>query len=245
MMYPVFFHLAGQIYEPTDIEDALRAIEAMANSTHLPVRIAIEAGVQLNTLIGVKNLSYTKASFQFNSIKGDIVTRRAIRAAGPEIILTVCPTEKLLQSFQSFPEVKVVFVIPDNSSDQPIYHWLQLHSAKNLITQQDLQGIAPCSQEMNRAIGYLKDYSRKLNVDLTHTSIQYGILAIVANTLKKYHITSSPDSIYKQALQRDLLHSEAEVLVKYFMHKSLFPDNTNANYANYWQTLQDVQWEHN
>lgn len=244
-MYPVYYNLAGQAYVPSDIEDALGAIETLANSSNLPVRIAIESSAQLTTLIGVKGLSTTNKTFQYNTIKGDIVTRRAISVAGPEIILTVCPTDKLLESFQSFPEVKAVFVIPDNSLDQPIYHWLQLHSAKNLITQQDIQGIAPCPQEINRAIGYLKDYSRKLNVDLTHTSIQCGCLAIVANTLKKYRIISTPDSIYKQALLRDLLHSEVEILVKYFMQKSMFPDNTNANYANYWQILQDVQWEHN
>ena len=244
-MYPVFYNLDGNIYVPSDIEDALKIIESLVNKTNLPVRIAIETNAQLNTLIGVTDLTYTPNAFQYHNIQGRIVTRRTITPVGPEIILTVCPTEKLLQSFESLPEVQAVFVIPEMDSDQPIYCWLQLHSAKNFKTGQEIQGIIPCPPEMNRAIGYLKDYSRRLNVDLTHTSIQQGILAVAANTLKVHHISSNPDTIYRQALLRDLSHAEAGVLVKYFMKRSLYPNNTNANYDNYWQDFQNPQWDNN
>jgi len=244
-MYPVYYNLAGNFYSPSDIEDALKIIEPLANNTNLPVRIAIESNYQLDTLIGVTDLTYTKNTFQYHSIQGKIVTRRNMGPLGAEILFVICPTEKLLQSFQSYGGVQAVFVVPDMDSDQPVYHWLQLHSAKNLKTGLEITGIAPCPSEMNRAIGYLKDYSRRLGVDLTHTSIQQGSLAIVANTLKTYHITDNPDTIYRQALLRGLSHAEADVLVKYFMKKVLYPNTTNANYTNYWQTLQDSQWDNN
>jgi len=240
----VAYTLAGSYYQPSDIELAMQCAEAAAQQLGKPVRILLEGKAQYPVLTGVNNLSVNGSSYQFRTIQGNIETRKQFNGAKGYIIVTVCPTIQLLQKLQD-AGISLLFVVPEMTASTDIYHWLQLHSANNLMTGQEITGIAPCPSEMNRAIGYLKDYSRKFGVDLTHTTIQVRSLAIVANTLKTYRITSNPDSIYRQALLQGLTHAEADILVKYFMKKGIHPNTTNANYANYWHTLQDPQWENN
>ena len=243
-MYKVFHQLAGNIYNASDIEHCLKFAEAIRTQyPQMVFTIYIVSNNQLNTLIGVTGLTVSGNTFTYGNISGVIETERTYSKKNqPETVLAICILEeKSLVKIQSSPTIKCMFVVPE----MPGYldHWLQLHSADDITTNpiQPFHGIPTCPQELKRAIGYLKDYTRRLDVDLTHTSIQKGVLQAAFNAYRANAPKVTFDQIYAEALRRDLSHVEAEILAKTFSRTTAFSGATVTN----WDAINDQNWENN
>lgn len=241
-MYKVFHQLAGKIYNASDIEQCLK-LAATINTQYpqMAFTIYIVSNNQLETLIGVPGLSVSGNTFTYGNISGTIETERTYSPKNQlETVLAICILEeKSLVKIQNSPSIKCMFVVPE----MPGYldHWLQLHSADDITNDpiHPYHGIPTCPQELKRAIGYLKDYSRGFNVDLTHTSIQKGVLQATFNAYRANAPKVAYDQIYAEALRRDLTHAEAEILEKTFSRTSAFKDASVTK----WDAVNDVNWE--
>lgn len=241
-MYKVFHQLAGAIYNATDIEHCLKLAEAIKSQyPQMVFTIYIVSNNQLDTLISVPGLTVSGNTFTYGTMSGAIETERTYNAKNhPETILAICILdEKSLVKIQSSPSINCMFVVPE----MPGYldHWLQLHSADDITSDpiQPFQGIPSCPQELMRAIGYLKDYTRGLDVDLTHTSIQKGVLQATFNAYRANAPKVTYDQIYAEALRRDLSHEEAEILAKSFSRATAFSGAT----ATKWDAIDNPKWE--
>ena len=243
-MYKVFHQLAGDIYNASDIEHCLKFAEAIRTQyPQMVFTIYVVSNNQLNSLIGVTGLTVIGNTFTYGNISGVIETERTYSKKNqPETVLAICILEeKSLVEIQSSPTIKCMFVVPE----MPRYldHWLQLHSADDITTDpiQPFHGIPTCPQELKRAIGYLKDYTRRLDVDLTHTSIQKGVLQAAFNAYRANAPKVTFDQIYAEALRRDLSHVEAEILAKTFSRTTAFSGATVTD----WDAINDQNWENN
>lgn len=241
-MYKVFHQLAGEIYNASDIEHCLKLAEAIkVEQPQMVFTIYIVSNNQLDTLIGVPGLTVNGNAFTYGNISGAIETERTYSKKNqPETVLAICfLEEKSLVKIQSSPSINCMFVVPE----MPGYidHWLQLHFADDITTDpiQPFHGIPSCPQELKRAIGYLKDYTRRLDVDLTHTSIEKGVLQATFNAYRANAPKVTYDQIYAEALRRDLTHAEAEILAKTFSRSTSFP---GAN-TTQWSAINDPNWE--
>lgn len=243
-MYKVFHQLAGDIYNASDIEHCLKFAEDIRTQyPQMVFTIYIVSNNQLNTLIGVTGLTVSGNTFTYGNISGVIETERTYSKKNQlETVLAICILEeKSLVKIQSSPTIKCMFVVPE----MPGYldHWLQLHSADDITTNpvQSFHGIPTCPQELKRAIGYLKDYTRRLDVDLTHTSIQKGVLQAAFNAYRANAPKVTFDQIYAEALRRDLSHVEAEILAKTFSRTTASSGATVTD----WDAINDQNWENN
>lgn len=238
----VTYTLASNYYQPSDIELALRCAEVAAQQTGKSVIILLEGKTQYAVLNGVNGLKVTGSNFSFNAIQGDIVTRLQYKGANGEIILTVCPTIQLLQKLQD-SGIGLLIVVPEMPASTDIYHWLDLNSAIDIQSRTVLSGIAPPVAGVKRAIGYLKDYCLRMNVDLTHTPVYSGELADVANTLKKQGVAANYEEVVKYSLIRDLSYAEATIAAKAFCQRTMLKMRGNPDYTAYWNTINDPKWE--
>ena len=243
-MYKVFYRLAGNYYNATDIKHCLDLASAMfLQDSSLVFTIYLISNSQLSALMGVQGLTYDNTSFSYGNITGRIETERTYAPKqGREVVLAICMLdEKTLCKIENSPSIYSMFVVPE----MPGYidHWLQLHSAYDISSSspQPIAGIPTCTVELKRTIGYLKDYTRKLNVDLTHTSIQQGMLQSVFNAFKSNAADVHYDEVYAESLRRGLSHQEAEILAKAFSRKTSYPNTTITN----WIYINDPQWENN
>ena len=241
-MYKVFHQLAGKIYNASDIEHCLKLAEAIkANYPQMVFTIYIVSNNQLDILIGVLGLTVSGNTFTYGNISGTIEAERTYSIKNqPETVLAICILdEKSLVKIQSSPSIRCMFVVPE----MPGYldHWLQLHSADDITGDpiQPFPGIPSCPQELKRAIGYLKDYTRGQNVDFTHTSIQKGVLQATFNAYRANAPKVTYDQIYAEALRRDHSHEEAEILAKSFSRATAFSGAT----ATKWDAIDDPKWE--
>lgn len=241
----VFYTIKGEIYEPTDVTLALQCAEAAFKQYGWPVRTLIETLQQKDVFCGVQGFSEQGSNlFKFNSINGEITTRRQYQAGRDEIIVTVCPTIQLLQMLQQDTKhIKALIVVPEMKSCADIYHWLDLNSATDIQSRATLNGIGLPSSGVKRAIGYLMDYCQRMDVDMTHTPLYSGEIADVANTLKMNGITANYEEVVKYCLKRDLSYNEAEILAKAFSQKSPLAMRGKPNYDLYWQNINDSKWE--
>lgn len=238
----VAYTLAGSIYQPTDIELALQCAEAAAKQFGKQVRIVLETKHQYPVLNGVNNLTVKGNSFTFGNIQGGIETRLQYKCAKGDIIITVCPSIQLLQKLQD-SGVSVLFVVPEMTASSNVYHWLDLYSAMDIQSGQTLQGIKIPAPGVKRAVGYLKDYCIQGTVDLTHTTVYTGVLADVANTLKKQGITAICEEVLKYCLQRDLSYAEGCIVAKAFSQQSMLKMRGTPNFQAYWNMIDDPKWE--
>lgn len=238
----VAYTLAGSIYQPFDIELALQCAEAAAKQFGKQVRIVLETKHQYPVLNGVNNLAVKGNSFTFRSIHGGIETRLQYKDAKGDVIITVCPSIQLLQKLQD-SGVSVLFVVPEMTASSNVYHWLDLYSAMDIKSRQTIQGIKIPAPGVIRAIGYLKDYCKRMNVDLTHATVYTGELADVANTLKKQGITANYEETLKYCLQRDLSYAEGCIVAKAFSQQSMLKMRGTPNFQAYWNMINDPKWE--
>lgn len=241
-MFKVFHQLASEYYSPVDVKHCLDlAVEIHKSETDLVTTIYIATKQQFDVLIGVDGLSYNSTSFRYGDIQGLIQTERTYAPKDqPEIVLAVCMAEeRSLIKIQDAPSVRCVFVIPEMAKQ--LEHWLQVHSAYDISkgSCEPFPGIPSCSVELKRSIGYLKDYTRKLNVDIEHTSIQMGVMRSVFNAFLYQGNRASHDEIYAEALRRDLSHAEADVLSKAFSRSTAFPNSRTTT----WEAINDPRWE--
>ena len=238
----VAYTLTGSYYQPSDIELALQCAEAVAQKANKPVKILLEGKAQYAVLLGVNGLNITGSSFTYNSLHGDIITRLQYQGSKGDIAVTVCPTIQLLQKIQD-TGISLLVVVPEMTVSTNIYHWLDLNSAIDIMSQQVLNGIGLPATGIKRAIGYLIDYCQRNTVDFTHITVQAGEMANVVNTIKKKGISANEDEIVKYCLQRDLTLIEAEILAKAFCKKTCLPMRGNPNYDLYWKAIDDKKWE--
>lgn len=240
----VEYTLAGNYYQPSDIELAMQCAEAEAQQLGKSVRLLLESKSQFPVLNGVNGLTVKSNTFSFNSIQGNIETRLQYQYANGDVIVTVCPTIQLLQKMQD-SGVSVLIVVPEMDVNvcQDIYHWLDLCSATDIKTGVTMSGIGLPAPSIKRAIGYLIDFCQRMTVDLTHFSIQTGVMADIVNTIKKQNITANYDDVVKYSLLRGLSVAEADILAKAFCQKSLLKTRGCPDYDLYWKTIDDPKWE--
>lgn len=243
----VFYTLKGNAYDAADVELALKCAEAASRQYGGPVRALIDTLQDKGVFSGVQNFKEQGSNkFKFNSITGEITSRRQFQGGAGEIIVAVCPTMSLLNDVQNnATRIQLLIVVPDMdaSVNQDIYHWLDLNSATDIQSCQPMQGIHLPALGVKRAIGYLIDYCQRMTVDLTHTTVQMGVMADVVNTIKKQGITANYDEVIKYSLQRGLLFAEAEILAKAFCQKTLLKTRGCPNYGVYWKSIDDPKWE--
>lgn len=243
----VFYTLKGNTYNAADVELALKCAEAASKQYGWPVRALIETLQDKGVFSGVGNFEEKGLNkFKFNSITGEITSRRQFQGGAGEIIVAVCPSIQLLQTVQrNSTRIKVVIVVPDMdaSVNQDIYHWLDVNSAIDIQSSHPLQGIHLPVAGVKRTIGYLIDYCQRMNVDLTHTTVQTGAMADVVNTIKKQGITANYDEVVKYSLQRGLTYAEAEILAKALCQRTLLKTRGCPNYDAYWKAIDDPKWE--
>lgn len=240
----VVYTLASNIYQPSDIERALLFAETAAHQMGKAVRIVLESKAQMPVLNGVNGLTVKGNTFSFNNIQGVIETRLQYKGAKGEIILAVCPTLQLLQKLQD-SGVSLLIVVPEMTASTDVYHWLDLYSAMDIQSGNFLQGIASPVSGVMRAVGYLKDYSLRMNILLTSVPVYTGEIADVANTLKKQGIVANYEEVLKYCLFRGLSFDEARVVAKAFSQKSLLKMRGNPNFSLYWNNINDPKWEQN
>lgn len=243
-MYKVFHRLAGSYFDAADIKYCLDMASAMRlQLPDLLFTIYLVTNHQLDTLIGVEGLTYTKDSFTYSNIHGTIETAQSYKSKqGREVVLAICMLEeKSLINIQESPSLFCLFVVPE----MPGYldHWLQLHSAIDVSTPslKSYPGVPSCPTELKRTIGYLKDYTRKSNVNLTYTPIQQGILISVSNAYRTNAPKVQFDEVYAECLRRDLSHKEAEIVAKAISRVTSFTGVTITR----WDAINDSQWENN
>lgn len=240
----VTYILQGEIYEAKDIEVAMQCAEAAFANNGMPVRVLVETQAQYDVLIGVRGLTRPDAKhFKYNSISGEIVTRKQFQGTKGEILIVICPTIELLQKVQQYPEINMVIVVPEMKSNIDIYHWLDIFSATDIQNGVVLSGIGLPADGIKRAIGYLMNFCMKHTVDMTHLSVQTGEMADVVNTIKKQNIKADYDEVIKYCILRGLKYSEAEVLAKAFCQKSLLKTRGCPNYDAYWHDINVDMWE--
>ena len=238
----VVYTLASNIYQPSDIERALLCAETAAHQMGKAMKIVLESKAQMPVLNGVNGLTVKGNTFSFINIQGIIETRIQYKGAEGEIILAVCPTLQLLQKLQD-SGVSLLIVVPEMTVSTDIYHWLDLYSAMDNQSGILLQGIASPASGVMRAVGYLKDYSLRMNVLLTSVPVYSGEIADVANTLKKQGIVANYEEVVKFCLTRGLSYSEADILAKAFSKKSLLATRGTTDYDLYWQSINDSKWD--
>lgn len=238
----VTYTLAGIYYQPSDIELALRTAEAVAQQSGKSVIILLENKTLYAVLAGVNGLKVTGSNYSFNTIQGHIVTRLQYQGANGEIILTVCPTLQLLQKFQD-SGISLLIVVPEMTASADIFNWLDLNSALDIQSRTVLSGIGHPIAGVKRAIGYLKDYCLRMNVDLTHTPVYSGELADVANTLKKQGVAANSEEVMKYCLLRGMSFAEATIAAKAFCQKTMLKMRGTPDYNAYWNTINDPKWE--
>lgn len=238
----VVYTLASNIYQPSDIERALLCAETAAHQMGKAMKIVLESKAQMPVLNGVNGLTVKGNTFSFINIQGIIETRIQYKGAEGEIILAVCPTLQLLQKLQD-SGVSLLIVVPEMTVSTDIYHWLDLYSAMDIQSGILLQGIASPASGVMRAVGYLKDYSLRMNVLLTSVPVYSGEIADVANTLKKQGIVANYEEVVKFCLTRGLSYSEADILAKAFSKKSLLATRGTTDYDLYWQSINDSKWD--
>lgn len=238
----VAYTLAGNYYQPSDIELAMQCAEAAAQQLGKSVRILLEGKAQYPVLSGVNNLSNNGRTFTFGSIQGRIETRLQFQGAKGDIIVTVCPTIQLLQKLQD-SGVSLLIVVPEITASTDIYHWLDLNSAMDIKSQQRLQGIALPAQGVIRAIGYLKDYCQRMTTSLTCAPVYTGEIADVANTLKMQGIFADYDEVVKYSLHRNLSFAEACLLAKAFSQKTKLKMRGTPDFNAYWKAINVQKWE--
>lgn len=243
----VFYTLKENSYNAADVELALKCAEAASKQYGWPVRALIETLQDKGVFSGVQDFEEQSSNkFKFNSITGEITSRRQFQGGAGEIIVAVCPTIQLLKAVQqNSTRIKLLIVVPDMdaSVNQDIYLWLDLNSAIDIRSSQPLQGIHQPAAGVKRAIGYLIDYCQRMNVDLTHTTVQTGVMADVVNTIKKQGITANYNEVVKYSLRRDLTFAEAEILAKAFCQRTLLKTRGCPNYDAYWTSIDDPKWE--
>jgi len=240
----VVYTLASNIYQPSDIERALLCAETAAHQMGKAVRIVLESKAQMPVLNSVNGLTVKGNTFSFNNIQGVIETRLQYKGAKGEIILTVCPTLQLLQKLQD-SGVSLLIVVPEMTASTDVYHWLDLYSAMDIQSSKILQGIASPVSGVMRAVGYLKNYSLRMNILLTSVPVYTGEIADVANTLKKQGIVPDYEEVLKYCLFRGLSFDEACVVAKAFSQRSLLKMRGNPNFGLYWNNINDSKWEQN
>ena len=206
------------------------------------MKIVLESKAQMPVLNGVNGLTVKGNTFSFINIQGIIETRIQYKGAEGEIILAVCPTLQLLQKLQD-SGVSLLIVVPEMTVSTDIYHWLDLYSAMDIQSGNILQSIASPVSGVMRAVGYLKDYSLRMNVLLTSVPVYSGEIADVANTLKKQGIVANYEEVVKFCLTRGLSYSEADILAKAFSKKSLLATRGTTDYDLYWQSINDSKWD--
>lgn len=238
----VAYTLAGNIYQPSDIEIAMQCAESASKQFGKSVRVLLESKAQYPVLSGVNNLAVSGNSFTFRSIQGSIETRLQFNGAKGDIIVTVCPTIQLLQKLQD-AGVSLLVVVPEMTASTDIYHWLDLNSAMDIQSGQPLQRIGLPAPAVMRAIGYLKDYSLRMNVALTSIPVYSGELADVANTLKKQGVVADYEEVVKYSLYRGLSYAEACIVAKAFSQKSMLKMRGTPDFNVYWKNVNDPKWE--
>lgn len=243
-MYKVYHRLAGNYYDASDIKHCLDLASVMYQQyPDLVFTIYLISNHQLDTLIGVKGLTYTKDSFTYANIHGTIETAQNYKTKqSREVVLAICMLdEKSLINIQESPSLFCLFVVPE----MPGYldRWLQLHSAFDISTAtiKSYPEVPSCPVELKRTIGYLKDYTRKTNVNLTYTPIQHGILRSVSNAYKVNAPMVQFDEVYAECLRRDLSHKEAEIVAKAISRATPFIGATITR----WDAINDPHWEKN
>lgn len=243
----VFYTLKGNIYNAADVELALKCAETVSQQYGWPVRTLIETLQDKGVFSGVQDFKEQGSNkFKFNSITGEITSRRQFQGGTGEVIVAVCPTIQLLQATQqNSTRIKLLIVVPDMdaSVNQDIYHWLDLNSATDIQSGQFLQGIHEPVTGIKRAIGYLIDYCQRFTVDLTHTTVQNGVMVDAVNTIKKRGIVANCDEVIKYSPQRGLTFAEAEILAKAFCQKNLLKTRGCPDYDEYWKSINDPKWE--
>ena len=238
----VLYTLAGNYFQPSDVELAMQCAEAASQQSGKAVRVLLESKVQYPVLSGVNNLVVNGNSFSFGSIKGSIETRLQYKGAKGDTVVTVCPTLQLLQKFQD-AGIDLLIVVPEMTASTDIYHWLDLYSAVDIQSGQPLQGIGSPAQGVMRAVGFLMDYSLRINVPLTSIPVYSGEIADVANTLKKQGLIANHEEVVKYSLYRGLSYAEACLVAKAFSQKSMLKMRGNPNFSIYWQNINDPKWE--
>lgn len=243
-MFKVFHQLASSYYTHEDIKHCLDLAVAIHDSEPDTLTTVYIANSQcIDTLAGVDGLSYNSTSFRYVDIQGLIQTERTYTPKNqPEIVLAVCMAdERSLIKIQDSPSIRCVFVVPEMPNQ--LNHWLKVHSAYDISNGEcePFPEIPGCSMELKRSIGYLKDYTRRLGVNLEHTSIQMGVMRSVFNAFLHQGNRASRDEIYTEALRRDLSHTEAEVLSKAFSRSTAFPNSSTT----VWDAINDSRWECN
>lgn len=243
----VFYTLKGKIYNAADVELALKCAEAASQQYGWPVRALIETLQQKVVFAGVQGFSWSGSSqFKYGSVTGHVTTRRQFQGGAGEIIVAVCPTIQLLQAIQqNSTRVQMLIVVPemDSNACRDIYHWLDLNSATDIQSGNTMQGVHLPATGIQRAIGFLMDYCQRNTVDMTHTTIQTGVMADVVNTIKKQGIAANYDEVVKYSLQRGLPNAESEILAKAFCQKSLLKKRGCPDYDEYWKAINDPKWE--
>ena len=81
----VAYTLAGNIYQPSDIEIAMQFAESASKQFGKSVRVLLESKAQYPVLSGVNNLAVSGNSFTFRSIQGSIETRLRFNGAKGDI----------------------------------------------------------------------------------------------------------------------------------------------------------------
>lgn len=238
----VVYTLAGDYFQPSDIELAIQCAEVAAQQYGQSVKILLEGKAQYSVLSGVNDLVVNGSSFSFRSIQGDIVTRLQFKGVKGDIIVTVCPTIQLLQKLQD-AGVSLLVVVPEMTASKDIYYWLDLNTAMDVQSGQPLQGICMPVLGVIRAVGYLKDYCQRMTTSLTSTPVYTGEIADVANTLKKQGIVANYEEVLKYCLYRGLSYAEACLVAKAFSKKSMLKMRGNPNYNVYWKAINDPKWE--
>lgn len=243
----VFYTLKENIYNAADVDLALQCAEVASKNYGWQVSALIETQAQKCVFVGVPNFTFSGTNrFKYNSITGDIITRRQYKGVACEIIVAVCPTIQLLQAVQqNSMQIQLLIVVPemDANACRDIYHWLDLYSAFDIQSGQSLQGIHQPAVGIKRAIGYLIDYCHRITVDMTHTPLYTGEIADVANTLKERGIIANYEEVVKYSLTKGLSYNESEILAKAFSQKSHLKMRGIPNYDRYWQNINDSMWD--
>lgn len=238
----VVYTLAGNYYQPSDVELAMQCAEAASQQSGKAVKVLLESKAQYSVLSGVNNLAVNGNLFTFGSIQGSIETRLQFKGAKGDTAVTVCPSIQLLQKLQD-SGIGLLVVVPEMTASTDIYHWLDLYSAVDIQSGQPLQGIGSPAQGVMRAVGFLKDYSLRINVPLTSVPVYSGEIADVANTLKKQGLIANYEEVVKYCLYRGLSYAEACLVAKAFNQKSMLKMRGNPNFSIYWQNINDPKWE--
>lgn len=156
----------------------------------------------------------------------------------------MCPTIQLLQKIQDHSTViELLIVVPEMKSDVDVFEWLDLYSAKDITSMVALNKIGLPVTDIKRAINYLQDYCKRNTVDLTHISVQTGEMADVVNAIKKQRLWANDKEVVKYCLQKGLQYSEAVILAKAFIKKTLLPMRGCPDYNLIWMTINDPKWD--